>query len=199
MTWIGPRWSEADVEASRRRELGQAPTIGVATSAEYDVERRQVAFGKIGWKIDRAEARGCRTKGDPGARGERDDAPWVVGVGDDGAAEPDLPTTAYRLAGDSDSAHVGRWIEDVQRVGHWCRDDLAIPPSAGFRSGNGEGGRHEPAAAVAHVRTQGHGVGIDLLVETSAEVPVGDEAFGTHQVSEPVPVLLGRAISDVSD
>ena len=156
-------------------------------------------FGKIGWKIDRAEARGCRTKGDPGARGERDDAPWVVGVGDDGAAEPDLTTTAYGLAGDPDGAHVGCWIEDVQRVGHRSRDDLAVPPSAGLGSGNGEWGRHESAVAVAHVRTQAHGVGIDLLVETSAEIPVGDEPLGTHQVSEPLPVLIGRSLSDVSD
>jgi hypothetical protein len=173
--------------------------VSSGRSAENDVERRQVAFGKIGWEIDRAEAGRCRTKGDPGARGERDDAPWVVGVGDDGAAEPDLPTTAYGLAGDPDCAHIGCGVENVQRVGHRGGDDLAISPSAGLGSGNGERGRHESTTSIAHVGTQAHGVGIDLLVETSAEIPVGDESLGTHQVSEALPVLVGGSLSDVSD
>ena len=163
------------------------------------MERRQVHVGKIGWEIDRAEPRGCRTKGDPGTRGNCDDALRIVGVGDHRTAESDLPTTAYGLAGDTDGADVVCRVENVQRVRHRGGDNFAVPPSAGFGSGNGEWGGHESAAAVAHVGTEAHGVGIELLVETSAEIPIGDQPFGTHQVSEALPVLVGWTLSDVSD
>jgi hypothetical protein len=87
----------------------------------------------------------------------------------------------------------------VEGIGNRGRDDLAVLPSASLRSGDGKRGGHDPATGVAHVRTQGHGVGIDLLVESPAEIPVSNEALRTHQMAKALPVLLVGPLPDVSD
>jgi hypothetical protein len=168
-------------------------------SAEDNVEWREVDFGEFGGQVDWPEPRGCLAKSDPGARGKGNDAAGVIGIGDDGAAEPDPATTAYGLPRDSDGADIVCRIEDMECIGHRGGDDLTVFPPASLRSSNGKRGRSDSAAGVAHVGTQDHGVGIDLLVESPAEVPVGNKALRTHQMSEALPVFVGGTVSNVSD
>src|ERR1700692_4658443 len=131
--------------------------------AEDNGERWEGDLREIGGQVDRAEPGRGLTESDSRTRGDGNDASRIVGVGNNGATEPDLATTAYGFPGDPNGLHVLCRIKNVEGVGHRGWDCLAISPPTGLGSGNRQWGCHDSATRVAHIGAQGHAVWIDLL------------------------------------
>jgi hypothetical protein len=166
---------------------------------EYDVKGRKINLGELGGEVHRPKARWRISEGNSRAGGHSNDSTRIVGVSNHRATEADLATPPHGLPSHPNGTDVMCRIKDVEGVGHWSRDDLAVFPPAGLWRSNGEGGRHDPADSIAHVRTQSHGVGIDLLIEGPTEVPIRNKTLGAHQLSKTLPVLLLRPVPDVLD
>jgi hypothetical protein len=182
-----------------RRKLGKSPAIRIAVGAEHNGKGWKVNFGELGRDVHRPKPRWRLSESYSRAGGHTNDTSGIVGVSNHRATETDLAATPNSLPSHPDGTNVMCRIKDVEGVGHRSGDDLAVFPPASFRRGDGKGGCHDPADPVAHVRTQTHGVGIDLLIEGPTEVPIGNKSLRAHQLPKALPILLLWPISDVTD
>ncbi|MDT7793753.1 MAG: hypothetical protein QOD59_3189 [Mycobacterium sp.] len=181
------------------RQGGQSPAIGTSPRPEYDVQRGKVGGVRhLRGHVNRLKRLRCVAEGDADSGGDGDDSGGVRSIGDQRPAKAHLGASAQRAAGHPDLDDVAGVVKNVQSIGDGCGDHLAVAPTAGFGCGDRQRRCHDPACAVPHVTAKSHGFGIHRLVERPAEVPVGDQATGTHHLPQTIPVLLDRPLANVS-